>query len=743
MTSVITRTGRVESRRRAPVAAGPEPVSTVAEPRRLHRPDIQGLRAVAVLLVVAFHAGLLFPGGFTGVDVFFVISGYVITSSLTGELSRTAGISMRRFYARRIRRLLPGLALMVIVVALAGTLLGPASTQHTGAITGVFASVFSANLYLGSLPSGYFDVSTTLNPLLHTWTLAVEEQFYLVFPLLLLGCWRLTRGRGLPGRRLIVVTAIAGLSIGSLAYSLAASPHHAFYGAPARAWEFGAGALLLFASPLTSRLPALPARLLALAGLGAILVAGVASGRLVGPAEVLPVAGACAILAAGTATRGGIVGLLSSRPACWIGDRSYGWYLWHWPLIVFAVALRPNSALAPPLAAGAALLPAWFSYRFVENPVRFDWRFRGRATLVVAVICTTVPILACLAMLTISSRLATFSSMSSWKTGRALHADTTRGCDTSAPLGERTGVDCTWRARRAEGRIVLFGDSNAGQFTEPVIAAGTRAGLDVTVATDSSCPYVGVPDVPPCERFTTRTLSKLVRMRPNLVILASRTDLYIGGKQSAANRWQRDLSRVLRQLNGAGIPVVVVHPVPRLAISPERCAVISILINACGSSTTRTDAERELRLAIAAERGAVAHASLAATLDLDPDLCGPTRCASMRNGVLLYRDDEHLSVQGALTLTDRFAQAIRSQARPSTRSRSNYVAGDAAVRSSTCVDASFAVSCRTLAGANMTRQEINCPANAIQSHRVWPNSTTAGPTSAKPSGCISSDPNQS
>jgi hypothetical protein len=123
---------------------------------------------------------------------------------------------------------------------------------------------------------------------------------------------------------------------------------------------------------------------------------------------------------------------------------------------------------------------------------------------------------------------------------------------------------------------------------------------------------------------------------------------------------------VLGQLNRAGIPVVVVHPIPRLAISPERCAVISILSNACGSSTARTDAERELRLAIGAEQAAVAHASLASTLDLDRNLCGPTRCASMRHGVLLYRDGEHLSVQGALTLTDRFARAIRSRARPRT-----------------------------------------------------------------------------
>jgi peptidoglycan/LPS O-acetylase OafA/YrhL len=158
------------------------------------RADVQGLRGIAVLLVVLYHAGLDVPGGFTGVDVFFVISGFVITGLLLRELDASGSLDLRRFYARRIRRLLPALAVMLTVVAAVGLLASPVGAQVTTAHTGIAASLFAANAYLYRLGTGYFDVRTTLDPLLHTWTLGVEEQFYLVFPALLLAAWRVARG---------------------------------------------------------------------------------------------------------------------------------------------------------------------------------------------------------------------------------------------------------------------------------------------------------------------------------------------------------------------------------------------------------------------------------------------------------------------------------------------------------------------------------------------------------------------
>ncbi len=327
---------------------------------RTRRLDIQGLRGLAVLLVVFFHAGLHVPGGFMGVDVFFAISGFVITGLLLRELEPGGRIDFGRFYTRRARRLLPALALMVTVVAVLGTLASPAVTQRIGAVTGIFASLFSANIYLGRLPSGYFDVSATLNPFLNTWTLGVEEQFYLFFPLLLLVSWKVWRRAG----AVIAVAAVSLLSIG-LAHALAGqvigganAPRLAFFGSPSRAWEFGAGALLALLVPLIARLPAPVAHVLGAVGLAAIALAefryydtlGVSVGTL-----LLPVGGTCALLAAGTATSRGFARLFSIRPAVWFGDLSYSWYLWHWPLIVYAKALWPDVRGIAALAAFASL----------------------------------------------------------------------------------------------------------------------------------------------------------------------------------------------------------------------------------------------------------------------------------------------------------------------------------------------------------------------------------------------------
>jgi peptidoglycan/LPS O-acetylase OafA/YrhL len=225
------------------------------------RLDIQGLRAVAVSMVVAFHAGLPLPGGSAGVDVFFVISGFVITGLLARELEAEGRIAFSRFYTRRVRRLLPALAVMLLFVAAAGDLLAPAGAVRITGFTGVFASLFSANGYLYTLPSDYYSISDQLNPLLHTWTLAVEEQFYLVFPLLLVVGWRVGARYGHRSGRLVASAGIAALTFTSFVLAeawshgwgidvLRSPASFAFYASPARAWEFGLGSIIALSAPL-------------------------------------------------------------------------------------------------------------------------------------------------------------------------------------------------------------------------------------------------------------------------------------------------------------------------------------------------------------------------------------------------------------------------------------------------------------------------------------------------------------
>ena len=668
--------------------------TTLGQPRR---PDIQGLRGLAVLLVVLFHAGLPVPGGFTGVDVFFAISGFVITAMLLKELTSIGRINLRRFYARRVKRLGPALALMVATIAVLGTVASPAATQQVGARTGLFASLFSANAYLFKVHSGYFDPAATLNPFLNTWTLAVEEQFYVFFPALLLLSWWLGRRSGFfrsSGRWPAVVAVSVTTAVSFLlAREFAGSPYpshqqFAFYGSPTRAWEFGMGALLALLVPWLARMPRPFAQLLGVLGLAAIGAGAFAihdATTFPVMPTLLPVIGTCALLAAGAASRSGMARVLGVRPAVWVGDLSYSWYLWHWPLIVFATALWPGAGWAAPTLAALSLLPAWLSYRFVENPIRFNRRISGRAVVALAAMCVAVPIGACLGFAKTTKALSTEATMKTYQRSQASHADVLLGCDSPTPLGQRTANACTLRTPNPRGQIVLIGDSNAGHLSEAVARAANRAGFELTIATFSACPFIDLEVTEPhysmgaCRRFYTGSLEALVRLRPSLVIGASRADLYIRrdtaglgspGRNAVshstvakADLWAQGLASSLHHLNDAGIPVVVVQPVPIQPMPFGDCAVIRILTRSCEGSVARSTVEKDRRLAVDAENRAVASAPAAWTIDLIDKLCGADRCGSMHGKTAMYRDRYHLSVDGALTLTNEFYRTILTHAR--------------------------------------------------------------------------------
>ena len=666
----------------------------------MRRRDIQGLRAIAIMMVVAFHAGVGVPGGFAGVDVFFVISGFVITGTLLRELGARGGVDLPRFYARRVKRLFPALAAMLIFVAVAGVLLIPVGSGHVTATTGIFASLFTANFYLYSLPTGYFASSVQLDPLLHTWTLAVEEQFYLVFPAVLLGAWWLGSQLGRPRAiATLLVGAVCGMSFilalgwadGSSTFGSVSSPRaFAFYASPARGWEFGVGCVAALLAPLLRRMPTLVGFALATVGLTAIGVTALTTtgGDSLWRTAVVPTLGCCALLLAGFAGGNSLSRLLGLKPAVAVGDLSYSLYLWHWPLIVFAVALFPGSGWAAPMAAAVAFAPAWASYRFLENPVRRNPRVHGRVVVAIAIGCVALPITASLGLAAIQPHLPNPSQAA------RLHADVLRGCDNALPYGDpRRPAACTSTTPRAQGSVVLIGDSNAGQFIEPFVLAANRAGFDATTATLRDCPFAQLQvhfrlgQGKTCAVFNRRSLENLLRARPALVIIAARTDWYLNapgaGQASVAaltsRRWTGNPSRKatlftrglhdeIKALNAAGVPVVLVHPVPVLPINEQGCAAVLLMLNGCRKSLPRSTVETTLRAARRVEDTALAGQLAAWSVDFEDELCSRRDCASRRSdGLVMYRDEDHLSVDGAQTLEPEFFKVIRSRA--TTRSR--------------------------------------------------------------------------
>ena len=355
------------------------------------RPDVEGLRAIAIVAVVGYHAGLPFlPGGFVGVDVFFVISGFLITGLLVSEVARTGHVSLARFWARRARRLLPAATLVLALTALVAFVVIPVVDHEVVGLDIVAAAFYVSNVRFAAQATSYLTEDATPSPALHFWSLGVEEQFYVVWPLLILALvWLLVRRRRASGQSVSPASlAIALASLGAVSFVLslwltARVQPWAFFGMPTRAWEFAIGGLLAIGGVALARLP-LAVRA-ASGWIGALLLVGsivliTGDVQFPGWAAVPPVVGTALVILAGTRSdevvpARGVPAVLSTWPMRAVGRLSYSWYLWHWPvLILTGAALGVLSVPVKVALVLLALVPAAIAYRFVEEPVRHNPR---------------------------------------------------------------------------------------------------------------------------------------------------------------------------------------------------------------------------------------------------------------------------------------------------------------------------------------------------------------------------------
>lgn len=661
------------------------------------RPDIQGLRAVAVTMVVAYHAGLPIPGGFLGVDVFFVISGFVICRMLAREWENTGRLDFARFYWRRFKRLTPALALIVAVTLLAGCLLlsplGPVA--GASAQTGIGAMLLAANVAIAKTTGGYFDAAAETNPLLHTWSLSVEEQFYLVFPLLLMVGLRFSRiWKPAP------VFIIIGVSAAS--FCLALTPllrQHmsdfnagllGFYSPVPRIWEFGAGAIIaLLAQPSVpnNRYRAFAS----LAGaVGLVVSVFVIDGSLSHPGIVTlaPVLFTVLLIWGGSVSNP-ITQLLSSRPLVWLGDVSYSWYLWHWPAIVLVpLAMGYESSGLLLIAAMASLIPAAASYYWVEQPIRHGAFTAKRATGLIGV-SFSAPITAGLFVLALGSVGYFSTSIQTFrKDVDTLHIAREARC--SEGMADAYATDrCVWNASATGQPVYLVGDSNADHLAEGLIGAVAAQGRSVRVAAKAGCAFLGRSwadrndtDQEACLGYVDGVRDFLVNRAPVGTIVVGMSDslwtsydIAVGVERASETTDRREVLRYLQQeleefvlsVQAAGHQVVLVQPVPKFVRDGKvmfdftTCSAISIALWNCEAlfSSKMLAEERERQEPARTTIGLVSAETGALLVDLGDILCPGGLCRIVSShGRIMYRDAGHLSIPGSEQLVPAFLSAM-------------------------------------------------------------------------------------
>lgn len=635
-----------------------------------YRHDIQGLRGIAILLVVFFHAGVLFRGGFVGVDVFFVISGFVITSSLLRRIRTNERIGPIAFYGRRIRRLLPALAAMLAVVLGMSTWFSEIAARTQTVSTGRFATFSTANLYLYRFrPDGYFEQTEKTNALIHTWSLSLEEQFYLLFPfLVLLSIW--IAGRFIRQPVVTLRFLSFGVGIASLVVCIIASnieitglpalisnkigtnvidQRFAFYLPFGRAWEFLAGVWLATLNPRTDK--GMTGRLRSYIGIGFIVTSAIfftGATRFPGIFALLPVVGASLVIDTRNYSTL-ICKVLSSRPLRWLGDRSYGWYLWHWPLIQFVRPFWPGNQLASVGAGLFALAPAMLSYKFLENPLRRlkKWRSPIRMAFLIS-ISLSLPIVAIATTRDLAPELD-------------FHLDARMGCEYGNLQSLNPEGNCTIRIANSVGHAVLIGDSHAGHLSEAFVEAAHANQLDATIAVNGNHPYLFMPwDMSKTrENYPFKSLETMEIFRPQVVVIAQSSYNTDG---PADVPWGDQFVPILRQLERMGIPVVVVAASLVPESRPRECSIFQTSIGACPAdkqvSTRKLLEARNPRFE--EEKRAIAQVKNSVLMDAAPILCPISTCAVYRDGKWWWRDDAHLSIVASKSLIPLMTERIRA-----------------------------------------------------------------------------------
>lgn len=623
------------------MARSTDPIATASHLR--YRPDIDGLRAVAVGAVVLHHAEAPgFDGGYVGVDIFFVISGYLISKILFQEM-RDGRFSIRNFYARRIKRIFPALFTVLVGVLIVGALLMTPDDFENVAESVASTTFFVSNFYFNA-NSGYFDPSAGSLPLLHTWSLAVEEQFYLIFPLILLVVYRYR-----PEMLGKIMLAILALSLIAAEITIYRSSDDAFYLIHARAWELLIGASIAYFQGFQIRRRWALEAAAALGGL--LIVAAIAlydrETRFPGVAALLPTLGAGLLISVGAQGQTLVGRVLSLKPIVFIGLISYSLYLWHWPILVYLkyFSVFPLSPAQTIVGVGLSVVAATLSWRFVEQPIRrralaTKQLLRGGAVAMAGAAALSLGIIlddGAPGRLSAESRR--YVAMMDKTTFFDLYDRKRCFMDYDQNFEDYQLDECA-QPVGDRSRVLIWGDSYAAHYYPGL--ADLLDGADVVVRqyTATSCRPIMI-DNERCDQFYANLDDVVAYYRPDVIVIAGSWSSYVD--KLGEEEFDRRLQASLRRLAQYDARPLLVGQTPTYPFSLSRLGFMKEEPRSEPELVLRAVPHRAARalLARAAERSGVAL--------YDPyQLCADGGCLAFVNGEPLHWDTGHMTLRGSL-----------------------------------------------------------------------------------------------
>jgi peptidoglycan/LPS O-acetylase OafA/YrhL len=606
--------------------------------------QIQGLRALAALLVTIFHARLV-PGGFIGVDIFYVISGYLITGLILREIEGTGKLDLNAFYQRRIKRLLPTSVFVLFTTAIVGIFVLPAITRDALGRDLFAAAAYISNYLFAWWQNDYQNLNATPSPFIHYWSLAVEEQFYVVWPIFLLFLSRY-------GKRAIFwgITVTTAVSLFLSVYQTQTSPIWAFYSLPTRAWELGVGALLLFIPERIWR-----NRFIPWLGVIGIFVATFnfdENTAFPGINAVLPVVATALLIGSISIWPRLFNDLSNNRISQWLGSISYPLYLWHWPALVL-----PSSALGRPLRIRERIfcilltvLLAHLTSKYIEQPIRHR-KIAGKRVYLFFIATTITSLIVGLIISASASSLITVKGTNyKFNLTKVMEKPAVYGDNCHVNYGETKSGYCTYGNKKSNKVIVLYGDSHAAQWFPALEKIALEKGYKLISLTKSACPSVDSPREDQgafkfvhCKKWRENSIARIKSIKPDAVIVSSfQYFTPPAGFPSRTQWWTDGQKRLLKDLQGSSSRLIYISDTPRPLRDIPNC-LASRDSHSCDST------EKTPNLIIDG------------FIKIDPTswLC-TSFCPAIKNGYVVYRDASHISVAAALALKPELEKALHA-----------------------------------------------------------------------------------